>query len=198
MSDELKVAKKTLRALVLSQRDAMPDGLRAAASTAIVSRLRDLPAYQGARAVLMYMGFGTEVNTEPFFDAVCADGKMAVLPKINKNGNRSDWRLTLHPVAGRDQLAAGVWGIREPLPNSPQMDIAAVDLALIPGVAFDRHGRRLGYGGGFYDRLLAGSNPAMLRVCAAFDCQVVDVVPAGDRDQRIHIIITEKEIITCP
>ena len=196
--DELKIAKKVMRAEILARRDAMPTEERMAASEKIIAALQQLSAYKDAPVVLTYMGFGAEVNTAPFLETILADGKIAVLPKINKPANRADWALNLHIVGGPEDLIPGVWGIREPLPHLPIVEVGRIGFALIPGLAFDRRGGRLGYGGGFYDRLLSSTSSMKVRACAAFSCQLVDAVPTGANDQRVNMIITENETITCP
>jgi len=188
MSDSLTVAKKTLRATVLEARDRMPAAERAQASAAAIARVRAMPAYRQAAGVMTYMSFGTELETQDFFDGLLRDGKTVALPRID----RASKRLSAHRVSSRDDVVPGVWGILEPRAEQPVVAPETLDMILMPGVAFDRDGNRLGYGAGFYDRLLApvpaGIKP--LRVVAAFDCQLVDAVPHSHTDQPIHWLIT--------
>ena len=148
-------AKAAVRRAVLLRRDALPGAERALLSARIVATILDLPTYRDAGAVLAYASFGTELQTDELLRRVLADGKTLVLPRVERGG------LGLYEV--RDlagDLAPGTWGIREPEPDRcPPADPDGVGFALIPGVAFDRGARRLGYGGGFYDRLLAGGLP---------------------------------------
>lgn len=188
MSDPLAIAKKTLRATVLEARDRMPAAERAQASAAAIARVRAMPAYRQAAGVMTYMSFGTELDTQDFFDGLLCDGKSVALPRID----RASKRLSAHRVGGRDDLVPGVWGIMEPRADLPAVPLETLDLILMPGVAFDRAGNRLGYGAGFYDRLLAAvpPGPTPLRVVAAFDCQLVNAVPHSHTDQPIHWLIT--------
>ena len=194
-STELVEAKKALRAAVLVTRDAMPARDRQEAAEAISQRVCKLEVYRLAKSVLTYMSFGAELDTHGFFDAVVRAGKIAVLPRIDKASKS----LRLHVVKGHGDLVDGVWGIREPHPDTPTMSIADIDMVLMPGLAFDRAGHRLGYGAGYYDRLLAPTSmltPAKpVRVVAAFDCQVVDAVPTGPSDQPFHILVTESQLL---
>ena len=137
------------------------------------------------------MGFGSEIETQPFFERIIADGKMAVLPRVD-GGSQT---LMLHRARGTSDLLTGKWGIREPGADAPPVSINEIDFLLIPGVAFDRSGNRLGYGRGYYDKLLSIADPALTRVAAAYSCQIVEAVPVGPNDQRIDSIITENEII---
>jgi 5-formyltetrahydrofolate cyclo-ligase len=98
-------------------------------------------------------------------------------------------------VKSHADLVNGVWGIREPRDDAPQVAMADLDMVLMPGLAFDRSGNRLGYGAGYYDRLLASALRKPVRVAAAFDCQVVDAVPTGPADQPFHILVTESQLL---
>jgi len=181
-------AKAALRRAVLLRRDALPEGERALLSGSIVATVLDLPAYETAHVVLAYASFGTELRTDELLRRVLADGKTLLLPRVGRDG------LGLYEV--RDlagDLKPGTWNIHEPVPDRcPLADPRGVNLALIPGVAFDRRGRRLGYGGGFYDRLLAGGlREATPRVSGAFEVQVVDEVPVDPHDAPVDLVVTE-------
>jgi len=187
-------AKKALRTAVLAARDAMSPAARQTAADLIMQRVCGLDVYRDANSVLTYMSFGAEVDTQRFFDRVLADAKMAVLPRIDKASKS----LKLHRVDRRADLVDGVWGIREPRADAPPVAITELDMVLMPGLAFDRAGNRLGYGAGYYDRLLAPAADKPVRVVAAFDCQVVDAVPTGPTDQPFHILITESQLLRFP
>lgn len=187
----LQAEKKQLRDTVLAIRDAMPAEVRRAASVAILARVCAMPAYARANVVLAYMGFGTEIETNAFFERIVNDGKTAVLPRVD----RASQSLRLHSARSASGLLTSKWGIREPRTDAPAVSIDAVDFVLMPGVAFDRSGNRLGYGRGYYDKLLSAANPALARVAAAFSCQVVERVPVGSHDKKVQCIFTEKETI---
>jgi 5-formyltetrahydrofolate cyclo-ligase len=185
------VAKAALRRAVLLRRDALPGGERALLSARIVTTVLDLRTYQEADVVLAYASFGTELQTDELLRRVLADGKTLVLPRVERGG------LGLYEV--RDlagDLASGTWGIREPEPDRcPPADAGGVGFALIPGVAFDRRARRLGYGGGYYDRLLAGGLPeGTPLVSGAFEVQILDEVPTDPHDAPVDVVVTEKEV----
>ena len=184
-------AKSGLREAVVARRDAMGTDTRDALSLAIVDKILHLDRYQRSGVVLAYVGFGGELRTDAFIRRVLDDGKVLLLPRVNREGRRLD----LYEVKGPAQdLKAGTWGIREPdpercLPAEPE----SIDFALIPGVAFDAQGARLGYGGGFYDKLLAGCpEPGPFLVAAAFELQVVDEVPVEEHDVRLNLVVTEE------
>lgn len=187
----LTATKKALRATVLAARNALPPQARQAAAATITQRLCGLDVYRDAKSVLTYMSFGTELDTHGFFELVLRDGKVAVLPRIDKPSKS----LKLHAVKSDADLVDGFWGIREPHPDTPTVTIVDIDMVLMPGLAFDRAGHRLGYGAGYYDRLLAPTSIRPVRVVATFDCQVIDTVPTGPTDQPFHILVTELQLL---
>jgi 5-formyltetrahydrofolate cyclo-ligase len=185
--------KAALRASVLASRGAMLPEERAAASGAIARHLLGMPPLVTARTVAAYAGFDTELDTLPFLAAVLAQGRRLLLPRVVDVESRERRHLVLHQVGDihRD-TRPGRWGIREPDASvCPEVDPLEVDLILLPGVAFDRRGGRLGYGAGFYDRLLPRLRPDCLRVAAAFSVQVVPAVPIEPHDQRVERLFTE-------
>lgn len=189
----MREEKKALRASVIAARDAMSPQARQSAAEAIMQRIYALDAYRNARSVSLYMSFATELDTHIFFDRALADGKEVALPRIDKAAKC----IRLHRVRGHRDLVDGVWGIREPHADAPVVDAAEIDMMLMPGVAFDLSGHRLGYGAGYYDKLLAplAGSISPLRVVAAFDCQVVKSVPTGPDDQPFHILVTERQLL---
>jgi 5-formyltetrahydrofolate cyclo-ligase len=185
--------KATLRRTILTARAALPPERRRADSAAIVDRLPKLPAFSPATTIAAYVGFDTEIDTAPFLAQVVGAGKRLLLPRIVDVESRERRHLVLHAVEDMAlDTRPGRWGILEPDPGRcPAIDPTEVDLLLLPGVAFDRAGGRLGYGAGFYDRLLPTLRPDCLRVAAAFSIQVVPAVPMEDHDQRFHWLVTE-------
>ena len=181
-------AKTSLRQSALRRRAALPEAERARWSRRIVARILDLPPYERSSVVLAYASFGTEIGTGEFLKRVLGDGKNLILPRVERG------RLGLYEVGdlARD-LAPGPWDIPEPIPDyCPVADPGSIDFALIPGVAFDGTGGRLGYGAGYYDRLLAGglADHAPL-VSGAFEAQIVDRVPVDPHDVRVDLVVTE-------
>ena len=187
--------KQSIRKRILSLREQLPAEVRAAQNTAITERLLVLPEYQRAGTVLGYMNFGSEFASELWIAKVLNEGKRLALPRVNKDTGMLD----LYWVDDTDtQLQAGSWGIREPLVERCEKlnNINEVEFALLPGIAFSREGARLGYGGGFYDKLLAcGTVPAL--VVGAYGLQIVTQIPQEETDVSIGRIVTEAEIISC-
>ena len=191
LNESLQADKKKMREAILRQRDAMSPAARTSASRAILEKICALPQYGNAKVVLTYMGFGTEIETQPFFERVIADGKIVVLPRVD----RATQTLILHSARGMSDLLTSKYGILEPGTDAPIVAISIIDFVLMPGVAFDCNGNRLGYGRGYYDKLVSTANPALARVAAGFSCQIVESVPLGPHDKKVDCVITENEII---
>jgi 5-formyltetrahydrofolate cyclo-ligase len=188
--------KSSIRKSILSLREQLPFVVRAAYSAAITERLLQLPQYRQAGTVLGYMNFGAEFASELWIQQVLADGKKLALPRVNHHTNQLDlyWVDDLE-----NQLEAGLWKIREPVVERCERlaTLNEVEFALLPGVAFTRNGARLGYGGGYYDKLLAHITHQPTLAAAAFELQIIEHIPQEATDVKVGWIITEQEIIAC-
>ena len=194
--------KQSIRQRILTEREQLSAGLRAQFSAAIVERIVQMREYQAARMVLGYMNFGAEFESELWVRQALTDGKQLLLPKVNRATNTLDvYRVTNL----QHDLAPGTWNIREPLPERcVKVDsLEEVDFILLPGVAFERDGARLGYGGGFYDKLLArlnensGAAHSLALVAGAYSMQLVADIPQEATDRRVQWLVTENETLHC-
>ncbi|MEX2529872.1 MAG: 5-formyltetrahydrofolate cyclo-ligase [Gemmatimonadota bacterium] len=176
-----------LRAELLRRRAATPPIDRARASLLIRSRILSLPEVRGATGVFAFISHGAEVHLRALIDVLDATGVRVAVPRVVGPGE-----MIAAEFPGWDDLAEGVLGI--PAPASTEPARFPVEVVITPGLGFDPGGRRLGYGGGYYDRWLA-LHPAPIRVAAAFDFQVVDAVPVGEGDQPVDVIVTETRVI---
>jgi len=184
-------AKRALRDRVLGRRDALPGAQRLAAGEALRARLTALPVVAGARTMLCFASFRSEVDTTPLIAWCLARGTAVALPRIVGAHHMEAYAVT---DLQRD-LVAGRWDIPEPRPGLPLVDPAAIDVVIVPGSAFDRAGGRMGYGGGFYDTFLARLRPDARRIGIGFDLQVVDRVPREAHDLCVDLIVTESRAI---
>jgi 5-formyltetrahydrofolate cyclo-ligase len=186
-SGALKRAKRQIRRTVLEERDALPPDVRAEWGERIARRAAELPEVHDARAVMVFSSFGSEVPTAPLIERLRERGIVVALPRIEAG--------ELVPVAYSpgDPVRPASFGALEPIgPNG--LEPASLDVVGVPGVAFDRLGGRVGYGGGYYDRFLRGL-PAF-RVGIAFGLQVIEgPLPAGRFDLAVQAIVTEDETI---
>ncbi|MGM0651259.1 MAG: 5-formyltetrahydrofolate cyclo-ligase [Bacillota bacterium] len=189
----MKKQKKELRKKVISERDQLTKKDLAEKSRHIADNLFSLPAYHHANTIMYFISFGTEVDTRPMVEETIRQGKVALAPKprpqerIMIPSRILDW--------DRD-LVTGAYNIPEPKeealrPYHPW----EIDLLIVPGVAFDLKGNRLGYGGGYYDRFFELLKKDTPLVALVFELQVVPEVPVEEWDRRVDLIITEKRII---
>lgn len=190
------MTKSELRKQVLVRRDALPADELDARSQAIWERLRALPEFQAAKCVMFFANFGSEVRTLPMIQQALCLGKRVALPRCLRGRRELDVREVCNCT---EHLRPGVWGIPEPRPElCNPVALCEIDLLIAPGVAFDEHGHRLGYGGGFYDlflKLLMKERPNTPVVALAFELQIVDNVPVGPDDVPIALILTENRMI---
>jgi 5,10-methenyltetrahydrofolate synthetase len=186
--------KARLRKEMIAKRDTLPRELRERFAGAVVETLAALPQYRSARSVLATMSIGSEWDTRPFLDRARADGKALLLPRITDVKPK---RLQLHRVGDLDtDLRPGVWDIPEPDPaRCPEASITDVDFALVPALAVDREGFRLGYGAGYFDKLLAGRGPNTFCVTALPSAFVVHELPHEAHDMAIHLIVNDAGIL---
>ena len=154
----------------------------AQACRAALSALRSIPEFLNARCILTYMPLPGEVDCTPLL----ASGRRFVLPRVVGD----DLELRLYDPS---LLVEGYRGIREPSTDAPLVGAGDIDLAIIPGVAFDRSGMRLGHGCGYYDRLLARLNCPKIGIC--FSYRLVERIPAEPWDRPVDILITEEETL---
>jgi 5-formyltetrahydrofolate cyclo-ligase len=185
MTDSLATAKQLLRDQVRAGVRQLSVSARAGAAAATCARLRTTPIWQAAQSVLMFAPLADEPDIWPLLGEALTAGKQVSLPSYVPGPNVYVARRIGDLV--RD-LVVGKFGVREAAPHCAEIPLNQLDLVLVPGVAFDARGRRLGRGKGFYDRLLADVRGAKCGV--AFDEQMVATVPVGPRDIPLNCILT--------
>jgi 5-formyltetrahydrofolate cyclo-ligase len=188
----LREAKQAMRARVAAARDALDATWRTWASDAMVRRIAALPTFVDARTVLLTAPFRSEWDAAPLIDLALAAGKTVVLPRVDEPARMLE--LCRIRDAKRD-IVAGFRGLPEPAAHCERVPAVAVDWVLVPGVAFDRSGARLGYGGGYYDRMLPLLPERVTRVAGAFSAQIVDQVPSAPHDIRMDTVVTEGGVL---
>ncbi|MFZ2161444.1 MAG: 5-formyltetrahydrofolate cyclo-ligase [Sideroxyarcus sp.] len=188
--------KQTLRQRIIAAREKLPASERLRLSRAVVQSVCELTAYRQAHTVLGYLNFGSELASELWVQQAFTDGKRVLLPRVN----RASKHLDLYQVRDLQQdVAPGYLGIREPVAEHCIKEDApgTVDFILLPGVAFTREGARLGYGGGYYDKLLAHMPHQPALVAGAFALQVVQEIPQEKTDRKLEWLVTEDGTIRC-
>jgi len=181
--------KAVLRRDAAARRDALPADVRKAAAEAIAACAFPLPISRGT-IVSGFMPLKSEINPLPLMKTLAEAGAQLALPKIAGRGKP----LVMRAWPWGAPLDAGQWGIREPKPDAPEVE---PDIVLVPLLAFDRMGRRIGYGAGYYDMTIARlrSLKAVTAVGIAFAAQEVSAVPATPRDESLDLVLTENEAI---
>jgi 5-formyltetrahydrofolate cyclo-ligase len=191
-SGELKRAKRDVRRRVLARRDATDPSARDLAAASITARVLRLPEVAAARTVLAFSSFGSELPMLPVIEALLGHGVVVGLPVIVEGD------IVARAWRPGDPTTQTSFGALEPAGGAP-IDPSAIDVILTPAVAVDRTGRRVGYGGGFYDRFFPRTRADALRVAVVLGEQLVDEeLPAGAFDLRVDAIVTPDEVIRCP
>lgn len=189
-----KDSKAAIRKRFLTKRDSLTPDERDHKSSHIHARLLSLDECIQARTCLLYASFRNEVTTDPLIPAMIQQGRRVALPITD----RSSQRLLLYEITNEvDDLVISTYGIREPRPGKHALiDPDEIDLFIVPGVAFDASGTRLGFGGGYYDRLLSGVTGKAI-VALAFEIQIASQLPCEAFDIKMKKIITERRVIDC-
>jgi 5-formyltetrahydrofolate cyclo-ligase len=188
-TQDLTAIKAELRREALARRDALPAAERARAAEAIAARALPVPL-QSDSMVSGFMPMKSEINPLPLMRKLAAAGARLALPVVAGRGKP----LIMRAWEIGEPLAAGVWGIRQPAPSAAEV---APDILLVPLLAFDRAGHRIGYGAGYYDMTIAAlrARQAVVAIGLAFAAQEIAAVPATPHDAPLDLVLTEREVI---
>jgi 5-formyltetrahydrofolate cyclo-ligase len=186
----LRQAKRRLRAEIRDARLAVPEAERSDAALAIAERVLALPEVRLAGAIMLFSSFGSEVSTEPLARMLLARGARLLLPFL------ADGEMHASAFDPAVDLVSTAYGPGEP-PGPIATDPSEIDVVVVPALALDRSGNRVGYGRGYYDRYLRTVRPDALRVGICFAVQLVDLVPHGPGDERVDVVVTEVETVFC-
>ncbi len=185
--------KKELRKEIIAIRDRLSLEEIEDKSVLIANNLYNLPEYKAAKVIMFFISFGSEVNTKLMVEETIRRGKQALAPKPLP---KSREMIASQILDWDTDLAPGYYNIPEPRSDRLRpVDPEKIDLLIVPGVAFDIKGNRLGYGGGYYDRffnLLKNNTPLIALV---FDLQIEEQIPVEEWDRPVDLVITEKRII---
>lgn len=178
-------SKQAIRRDMLEQRDRLIPEACAELSTAIRGRLFGSDLYAGASCLSCYVSMGNEVDTHEVIRQAIADGKRLAVPLCRKGVT-----LVHRCIASIDDLSPSRFGLLEPTdPSLPEVAVSDFDLVLVPGLAFDRSGNRIGFGAGYYDGFLC--HVSAPKVALAYDFQLVDRVPVEPHDVPLDAVVTE-------
>ncbi len=184
--------KKQLRKLFSDKRDAYDRNKKGISDKQVFEYIKNSNLYKSSKVIFIYVSFGSEVDTHLFIKEALEEGKVIAVPYVIslKEG------MCAIAIRSLSELKPGKYGILEPVNIQEIIPPEELDLVLLPGLAFDLSGGRLGYGGGFYDRFLRKLKPSALKVALAYSMQICDSVPTEPWDEAIDGILTEKGFIS--
>lgn len=189
-TEALRQRKDELRSRMRGLRNSVPAEERIRLARDIEAHLFGLPQIGAADTIMLFYSFGSEVPTAGIVQRLLDSGKRVLLPFLEGPA------LEAAELRPGDSLAATTYGPKEPA-SRVAVDPGTIDAVIAPGLAFDRLGYRLGYGGGYYDMYLARLRPGSPRVGIAFHLQLLPTVPHGPADQPLDFVVTEREAIAC-
>lgn len=180
--------KKEIRKNIIKMRDELTLERRMVLDNRILESVLELNRYQQANMIFLFLSFGSEVDTKRLIERALAKQKRICVPRVI---SRQAGMLPFE-IIGLQDVEPGHYGILEPKNGCRLVELTEIDLVLMPGVAFDRSGGRIGYGGGYYDRLFAKA-AYIAKIALAYEMQVLETLPLEEHDIRIDGLVTEKD-----
>jgi 5-formyltetrahydrofolate cyclo-ligase len=194
-TESLFQQKTTIRKEILEKRKSQDPQVSAAQSRSITGTLIGRKEFQTANRILIYLSKDGEVGTDHLLGRAFELGKRVCVPVVDRGNDEIRISELPGPEIG---FRLGAFGVREPAEgNLNFVTPDKIDLVVVPGLAFDRRGGRIGYGKGYYDRLLSRLSSQVPRIALAFEFQVLDTVPQDVNDIQVDTIITEKNTMNC-
>ncbi len=184
----LKEQKTALRAVYKEKREALPPSLRSERDALICRVIERSASYRYAGVLLAYAPIGAEIDIMPLICSALEGGKRVCLPRTLGQGV-----MTFHYISSPSELVNGRFGIREPREDAPLFQGAPSSLILVPGIVFDESGRRIGYGGGYYDRFLRKHEVGALGV--VYRDFILPSLPFGRYDRCVSALATDRGIL---
>ena len=185
--------KKELRKIMIEKRDNIYKEEKAVMDKNIIFSLKEKEFYKNSENIFIYLGFGSEIDTKSYIQDFINDGKHIFIPRTDIKTKK----MEAVEITSLDGLKENKYGILEPDNNKEEFYKNNLDLIILPGVAFDHSGRRVGYGGGYYDRYLEDIDKRIIKVALIYDFQLLENVPAEEHDIKADYIITETMNIKC-
>jgi len=194
-TESLFQQKTTIRKEILEKRKSQDPQVSAAQSRSITGTLIGRKEFQTANRILIYLSKDGEVGTDHLLGRAFELGKRVCVPVVDRGNDE----LRISELPGPEiDFRLGAFGVREPAEGGLNFVTPdQIDLVVVPGLAFDRRGGRIGYGKGYYDRLLSRLSSQVPRIALAFEFQVLDTVPQDENDIQVDTIITEKNTMSC-
>jgi len=194
MSPDLAEEKRALRRAMRARREALSADERVSMTVAAVERLLELPAFTPAegRVVAGYVAIGGELSPAGALSYVNDEGGTVALPRVSDTPPR----LRFHALAPEMRLRVGRFGLSEPPETATEIAASALNVMIVPGLAFDAAGRRVGFGGGYYDGVIDEARAGGAAIIGfAYEFQIVDRCPAGPEDRGVDVVVTDARVI---
>ncbi|MBE6053580.1 MAG: 5-formyltetrahydrofolate cyclo-ligase [Clostridium sartagoforme] len=186
-----KEEKKVLRKRILEIRDSLDNKEKELMDNIIFNKLINTDLYMKANNIFIYLNFGSEVETKKIINKALEDKKEVYIPKIYKE----DKSMKAIRLSSFNDLKENSMGILEPISDTDFIEKERIDLIIVPGVAFDFKGNRVGYGGGYYDRYLKAIEKNSNKLVLAYEFQIIDFIEAEAHDIKFDYIITNTKFI---
>ena len=184
--------KDKMRRIMLEKRNSLSASAINIKSEAIQQRFANSDEFNYARILASYYPVGSEVRTQKIVSIALKSNRLVALPRTVGE------HIKFYPILSNTDLIVGKYGIKEPFIPSDSSDSCIsdnIDLLLVPGIVFDTHGFRIGYGYGYYDKFIARKKNSIVSVGLAYEFQVCEKVPRSDNDQKINVLVTEKRTL---
>lgn len=185
------LSKTDIRKFMLSKRDSIDAQQKRIWDDKIFEAIIGSDFYKKANMIFTFVSFKSEVDTHKLINHAINEKKVICVPRIKSK----QAGIEVFKINDLADLETGYFGVPEPMECCHPVDIRDIDLTIMPGLAFDREGGRVGYGGGFYDRFLMKMERRLYKIAPAYEFQLLDKVPMDDWDIPIDGIVTEQELI---
>lgn len=194
-SESVAKAKTAIRKTIIQKREALGNLKQSEKSLIIAQRLFDMDEFKRSKSVFCFLSISHEVQTESVIRESFRLGKEVFVPLLNsREGNLRVARISSLGI----NFVIGKYGVREPAPRFREIvSFSCIDFVIAPGLAFDVFGNRIGYGGGYYDKLFKKISRDVTRVAIGYDFQILDLVPHSNSDEPVHFLITEAKTLRC-
>ena len=185
--------KKEIRKNMISKRDNILKEAKEIMDKNIILKLKESEYYKKSKNIFIYLGFGSEIDTMSYIQEFINEGKHIFIPRTDIKTKK----MEAVEITSLEGLKENKYGILEPDDSKEEFCKNNLDLIILPGVAFDLVGKRIGYGGGYYDRYLENIDKKIIKVALIYDFQLLENVPAEEHDIKADYIITETMSIKC-
>ncbi|MCR6514760.1 5-formyltetrahydrofolate cyclo-ligase [Clostridium sp. LY3-2] len=186
--ETIKSNKRNIRKSIIAKRDLKKEE-NSLKDSKIFKNLISLNSYKRAKKIFIYIGFGSEINTKSLIEIMLREGKEVFVPKVLEE------EMIALKITSLNNLIESKFKILEPIGEKSDIDGEEFDLIIMPGVAFDRSGNRIGYGKGYYDKYLKDIKSDIKKIALAYELQLIEEIETEEHDLKVDSIITENEII---